>query len=119
MTNRRRHKRVPLISFVVLKVMDGEGMPTIKTLTADISMSGIGLYSRAPLELDHDVSIAVNFISNGSLMTEHVEGRVIYVNGIGEFYFVGIEFRQEIASGRQPSLHQRLQRILSYYEDTQ
>lgn len=117
MTNRRRHKRVPLTSFVVLKVTDGDDVSSIKTLTADISMSGIGLYSKTPLELDSDVAMAVNFISNGSLITEHVEGRIIYVNEIGEFSFVGIEFRQEIAAGQQPLLHQRLQRILSYYED--
>jgi c-di-GMP-binding flagellar brake protein YcgR len=114
MDNRRRHRRVPLVSFVILKLSDGQNVQSIKALTADISMSGIGLYSDTPLDLDRDVSIAVNFIGAGSLVTEYIEGHIIYVNKIGTTYFMGIEFRQEIDPGRQPLLYQRIQTILSY-----
>jgi hypothetical protein len=118
MSDKRQHKRVPLTSFVILTLGDGDDVISLKTFTADISMSGIGLYSDKPVRLDRDVSLAVNFVGPENLATEYIEGRIIYINRLGDFYFMGIEFRQEIDPGRQPLLHQRIQRILGYYSQT-
>jgi c-di-GMP-binding flagellar brake protein YcgR len=114
--NKRQHKRIPLASFATVR-RAGETEPDrlIQTFTADISMSGIGLYSDTPLDLDTDLAIAIHFMGQGGLITEQIEGRIVYVNEIGKFYFVGIQFREEISPVNQPLLHERLQRILDFY----
>jgi len=115
MGNRRQQKRVPLASVALLGRPDGEGPKDMQTFTADISMSGIGLYSTAVWELDRDVSIDLTFMGTETLITEHLEGRIIYANRIGAIYFLGVQFQEEVSAVKQPGLYERLQRILSYY----
>lgn len=116
MTNNRRHKRVPLASYAALTLRDDEEAGPVRGMTADISMSGIGFYLYGPLELDANVSLEIAFLGLGGLLrTDSIEGRPVYVNRLGEIYFVGIEFHEEIRPAKQPFLYERLQGVLSWY----
>jgi c-di-GMP-binding flagellar brake protein YcgR len=115
MGNRRRHKRVPFASIVALRFKDDEEDRLVETLTADISMSGIGLYASGAVEVDKDVAIEIFFIgADGLIRTDHIEGHTVYVKKIEKINFVGIEFDEEINANRQTFLFERLERILQW-----
>jgi c-di-GMP-binding flagellar brake protein YcgR len=121
MANSRRHKRVPLPSAAVLKLMDSEGIRPIQTLTADISFSGIGLYSYSAAEVGASASVEINFIGvDGFSRRDRVDGQVVYaskiegINKMEGLYFTGIQFDDEINPLEQPFLYDRLQEILKW-----
>lgn len=114
MNSKRRHIRVPLAGVAVMTVRDNDGIRLIQAKIADISMSGIGLYSDETLELDKDISLEINFIGeDGLTKTDYEEGRIVYANTIGKIYFIGVEFDEEIDSTSHSLLYERLQRILT------
>ncbi len=121
MANSRRHKRVPLPSSAILKVGDKKDFRPIQSLTADISQSGIGLYSYDSAEVDADASVEISFVgSDGLLRKDRLEGRIVYIskiegiNRIGGLYFTGIKFNEDINPFGQPFLYDRLQEILKW-----
>ncbi len=113
MINRRRHKRFILSGIVTLEFKKKGKTQSIQTVIANISLGGIGLYSYESIEVKTSVSITTNFISiDGGLKTDSIEGRVIRNRKIGNTYFMGIQFNEEINAKNQPSLFKYLQNIL-------
>ena len=91
------------------------GRERIQTMIADISLSGIGVYSDKPISEGTVLSIEITFISTEGLMTtSSMQGESVYVRKIGDMFFTGIEFDEEIDAVTQPSLHEHLQKILSW-----
>ncbi len=115
MSNKRRHKRVPLASIVKLSIEDEGNVHPFETLTVDISMSGICVYSETTIDIDTDVSLTIEFSGNDGLSrTDSIGGHVVYNNILRTKYFIGIEFSEQINPFSQPFLFERLQRILAW-----
>ena len=115
MPDNRRHKRVPLAALAKISFESAGNVPAVEAFTADISMSGIGLYSETAIDIDKDVSLAIEFLGNDGLSrTDSIGGHVVYNNILGTTYFIGIEFSEQINQLRQPFLYERLQRILAW-----
>jgi c-di-GMP-binding flagellar brake protein YcgR len=121
MANSRRHRRVPLPSAAVLKIKGSEGLRPLQTLTADISFSGIGLYSYDVTDVGSGASVEINFIGiDGLSRRDRVDGQVVYaskiegINKMEGLYFTGIQFDEEINPLGQPFLYDRLQEILKW-----
>lgn len=113
MINRRRYKRFLLSGIVTLKFSKKDEIQSIQTVIANISLGGIGVYSYKTVEVKTSVSINTNFISiDGNLKTDTIEGRVISNRKIGNTYFIGIQFNEEIDAKNQPSLFKYLKDIL-------
>lgn len=115
MMNRRRYERVPLRATATLKVNADQDSKVIQTMVADISLSGIGVYSDNPMREDSDLLIDITFISpDGFIRTDSIGGNTVYSRQMGDLYFIGIEFEQEIDPTKQPFLFEHLRRTLSH-----
>jgi hypothetical protein len=115
MPDSRRHKRVPLAALARISFEAEGNVHAVDAFTADISMSGIGLYSGVAVDIDKDVSLSIQFLGNdGLLRTDAIGGHVVYNNILGASNFIGIEFNELISQTRQPFLYERLQRILTW-----
>ena len=114
MHSKRRHKRVPISASVTI-TRGGEGAgETFHAMAANISLSGIGLYSDNPLEPETEVSLAVHFISkDGGISTDALKGNIVYVKEIGGMHFMGVEFSEELNKAGQPFLYEHLLSILT------
>jgi c-di-GMP-binding flagellar brake protein YcgR len=114
MNKKRRHKRVPISAAVSIRPGSREDDQPIHAMAANISLSGIGLYSDSPLEPETEVSLNIHFISTGGIMkTVSLQGSVVFIKEIGDMYFMGIEFDEELNQEGQPSLHEHLMSILT------
>lgn len=86
----------------------------MQAMTCSISLGGIGLYSDDSIEDDTNVSITINFLSADGIRTDSIEGCVKYNKKIGDIYFMGIQFDEEVSPINQPSLYERIQKILTW-----
>ena len=110
---KKRHRRVPLAASAIITYTIEESSERILAMIADISLSGIGVYSDKRIREGTDVSIEITFISATGLMTtDSTKGESVYIREIGGMYFIGIEFDEEINPIKQPSVHEHLQKIL-------
>jgi len=107
------HKRVSLTGSGILKFEKNGNIQSIQTILCNISLGGIGLYADVPIEIDTNVSITINFMSAGGIKTDSVEGCVVYYKDMGNIYFMGIQFNEEINPENQPSLYEHIQKILN------
>jgi PilZ domain len=113
--DQRKHKRVPISAVATVTFMDAEGFHSVQAMAGSISFGGIGLYSDDPLTDGTDVSIAVNFISaEGSMQRAVVAGHVVYSKMIGELYYEGIQFDEEINRKNQPFLYEHIAKVLKW-----
>ena len=113
MMKKRRHRRVPLAASAAITYTIEESSERILAMTADISLSGIGVYSDKRIREGIELSIEITFISaHGLMTTEFIQGESVYIREIGSMYFIGIEFDEEINPVKQPSVHDHLQHIL-------
>ena len=113
MENKRRHKRVPISATATLTSLEKDDRQSMQTMVADISFGGIGVYSDDTLPTDTQVSIMITFISTDGLMrSDSIEGHIVYDRKMGNFYFIGIKFQDELSSESQPSLYKHIQHSL-------
>jgi hypothetical protein len=112
----RKHKRAPLTAHVMLLIGESEHPVVRRGMVSDISLGGIGLYLVQPLEVGVTVNLEIRFlIGGGGINTAKVRGTTIYSNLVGDTYYVGIEFDQELSPKGHPELYRRIQEILSLY----
>jgi c-di-GMP-binding flagellar brake protein YcgR len=64
MRERRRHKRIPIAASTTLTYKNRENNPPVEAMVANISISGIGLYSDKHIEKNADVALAITFVSH-------------------------------------------------------
>lgn len=115
MTNKRRHRRVPLAASAAIQYVHGEVTERLRALIADISLSGIGVYADRSIREGTELSIEVTFISTeGLTATAFMRGECVYAREMGGVYFIGIEFDEEVDPAKQPSLYSHLQKILGW-----
>lgn len=113
MTEKRKHKRVPLYGTATLRVKDRER--SLQVLPANISLGGIGLYSDDAIETQTGIIMNISFVSaEGEAQADSLEGEVIYVKKIGDIYFLGIRFSEEINAENAPMLHAHIRKTFDW-----
>jgi c-di-GMP-binding flagellar brake protein YcgR len=110
----RRYRRVPLAASVTLVVEEGGKKLYLEAMTVDISPGGIGLYVGRHLPEDTVAEvIEIRFQASFERITsETLKGKVIFSSYIEKFYFIGIEFLEELNPESQPELYNRIQGIV-------
>lgn len=112
MDNKRRHKRYSVTGSAAVKYEFAGQSRVIHALITDISLSGVGLYLDVPLEDSIDVSLDISFLSStGSIATDRVGGRIVYVKKFQNVYFTGIQFDEDISRNNQPALFEHLDAV--------
>ncbi|MEW6002470.1 MAG: PilZ domain-containing protein [Nitrospirota bacterium] len=112
---RRKHRRIPISSTVSIRVKNRDNALSLETLGANISLSGIAVYSNSPIEKGAAISIKIHFISlDGSIKADSIEGKVVNVNPLEDLYFINISFDEEVSPSKQPLLYEYFQRGLSF-----
>ena len=105
MINKRRNTRIPISGVAKIEFEDQGKIHSIATVIANVSLRGIGVYAYDPMKVKTDVSITITFVfSDGSLKTDFLTGRIISNKKIGNTYFIGIQFNEEIHPENQPYL---------------
>jgi hypothetical protein len=120
MKDDRQHLRYPITATAVIKQKDRKEASPIETVLAisNISRSGLGLYSYAPLSTGATVSMDISFVSpSGGTRSETVEGKIIWSSEFGKagekggLYFIGIAFDEELSPEGHPSLYEYLDTV--------
>lgn len=76
---------------------------------ANISLSGIGLYSPEPVGIDKKVKLSISFIDrNGKVQEEFTEGIINWEKKFKEKYLIGIILNEELNVYKQPKLIEHL-----------
>ena len=105
MINKRRNTRIPISGIANIEFKDQGKVQSIQTVIANVSLRGMGVYAYNSMEVKTDVSIIITFVfSDGSLKTDSLTGRIISNKKIGNTYFIGIQFNEEINPENQPYL---------------
>ncbi len=113
MINRRKHKRIPIAAVATVKYETKAKILSLQALTGSISYGGVGLYLDCPIEDGNNVSVTINFVSiEGIIKTVSIEGEVVYNKKIGDIYFLGIQFDEEVKDSNQPLLYKYLESAL-------
>jgi hypothetical protein len=108
--NQRKHKRVPISGVATVTFKDEKGLHSIQALTGNMSLAGIGLYCDDPLPEEVNVLTTINYLSIGGAMGKAVlDGHVVYNVVMGQLYYIGIQFNEEINRTNQPSLYENIE----------
>lgn len=114
MTDQRRHKRFAIIGIATLQFENNGEINLIQATLSTISSAGIGLYADKPIKTNKHVSLTIHFISEDGIKDNSIEGNVIYNRDLGNKYFIGIKFSEDINSKNQPLLYTHLQKIINW-----
>ncbi len=88
----------------------------IDTTIADISFSGMGLYSPTPIGKGKKVMIKISFINrSGKSCEDTATGRVDWQLKFGNTYLMGISFDEELTIINQPMLFKHLTELIESY----
>ncbi len=90
---------------------------TINTTIANISMTGIGLYSNSKIGKAKKVKLNVAFVdSKGKMSEETVEGKVDWQKKFKNIYLIGIMFDEELNMKHHPKLLGHLLWLIDTYQ---
>jgi hypothetical protein len=109
----RKHRRIPLTANVMLLAGESAYAMVRQATIADISLGGVGIYNEFPLKVGVRVKLYICFIAAGGTKTETVKGKTIYSYRIGNTYYIGIEFDQELNPSHHPELFTHIKNTLS------
>ncbi|MEK6583039.1 MAG: PilZ domain-containing protein [Nitrospirota bacterium] len=107
----REHQRYPISATADIKIKD-ENNSSIDTLVANISKSGLGVYSYVSIPDGTPVSVDLSFIGIKGLEKDTIEGKIIHSSKLGSLYYVGVLFDEEINPAAQPLLYGHFWRIV-------
>ena len=81
----------------------------IEANIANISFSGIGLYSPVPVPKGKRVDIKISFVNrDGKVSQDRAAGRVEWQAKFKKMFLLGITFEEELSSGSHPKLLEHL-----------
>jgi hypothetical protein len=84
---------------------------------ANISLSGIGLYSRYSIGKGKKVKVKISFIDKyGKTQDDTVRGKVDWQSKFRKMYLVGIIFEDELNMSQQPKLLEHLSWLIDTYK---
>ncbi|NWF52241.1 MAG: PilZ domain-containing protein [Nitrospirae bacterium] len=88
----------------------------IDATIADISFSGMGIYSPVPINKGKKVMVKISFINiSGKTCEDDVKGRIDWQRKFGNTYLVGIFFDEELNLIKQPLLFKHLTELIDRY----
>ena len=87
MTNQRRHERFAITGIATLQFENKGEIKTMQATLSTISSVGIGLYADNPIKTNKHVSLTINFISEGGIKNNSIEGSVIYNRDLGNIFY--------------------------------
>jgi hypothetical protein len=88
----------------------------IDTTICDISFSGMGLYSPAPIGKGKKVKIIISFLNRtGKACKDTATGRIDWQLKFGDTYLIGIAFEEELNINKQPTLFKHLTELIETY----
>jgi hypothetical protein len=88
----------------------------IDTTVADISFSGMGLYSSVPMGKGKRVRIKISFINtSGKECRDTATGIIDWQLKFGNTYLIGIAFEEELNINKQPTLFKHLTELIETY----
>jgi len=95
--------------FGIAKVTVQKENTVIDTSIANISLSGIGLYSTVPVGRGKKVKIDISYVDKkGKICEDSVEGKVDWQSKFKNIYLIGIIFNEELNTINQPKLLEHL-----------
>jgi hypothetical protein len=84
---------------------------------ANISFSGVGLYSQTSIGKGKNVDLELSFIDKiGKMQVDTITGKVDWQKKFGKMYFVGILFDEEPNVTNQPRLLKHLTWLIDTYK---
>ncbi len=84
---------------------------------ANISFSGIGLYSSKPIGKGKTVKIKISFVDkHGKILEEIATGKVDWQSKFKNMYLIGIFFDNELSVASQPMLIEHLTWLIDTYK---
>jgi PilZ domain len=87
-----------------------------KTTIANISLSGLGIYSAAPIGKGKRVMITISFVDkNGKMRQDSAAGKVDWQRKFSNLYLIGIIFDEELNTLNQPRLLEHLSWLIDTY----
>jgi c-di-GMP-binding flagellar brake protein YcgR len=88
----------------------------IDATIADISLSGIGLYSPATIGRGKKVRIKISFINrSGKACEDTTAGKIDWQLKFSNTYLIGISFDEELNATNQPMLFKHLTELIELY----
>lgn len=88
----------------------------IETTIADISFTGMGIYSPSSISKGEKVMIKISFINTiGQICEDNVTGKIDWQMKFGNTYLIGISFEEELNLNRQPLLFKHLTELIERY----
>jgi hypothetical protein len=119
----RQHLRYPISATAVISVKDVDDAVPFEAVVAvaNISKSGLGLYSYASLQEGARLALDITFIApNGAKVKDSVEGRVVWASELGKLdsegrlHFIGLALDEELNSEKHPFLYEHLETKSEY-----
>ena len=111
-----RSERYPLFGKAKIKLP--EDITIVDAEIANVSLTGVGLYSPEPIANDREVKIEISFFDiTGGILTTAMEGKTVWHSKLGNSYLMGIRFNEEITGINQPSLFKRI--VIPQLRDTE
>jgi len=97
-------------------MLPGEGK-ILNTTIANISLSGLGLYSTSSIGLGKKVKVTICFVDkNGKVQEEMAIGRVDWQKKFLNMRLIGIVFDEELNAVNQPKLLEHLSWLIDTYK---
>lgn len=76
---------------------------------ANVSSSGIGLYSPEPIANGREVTLEISFFDiTGEIQTVTLDGITVWHSKLRNSYLMGVRFKEEVTTTNQPLLFKRL-----------
>lgn len=88
----------------------------VNATIANISLSGLGLYSTTPIEKGETVKVTISFVDkNGRVREDIATGKVDWQKKFLKMYLLGIHFDEELSMLNQPRLLEHLTWLIDTY----
>ena len=89
----------------------------VSATVANISFSGLGLYSPKPVGKGKKVHIKISFIDqSGKAQENTISGKVDWQKKFQDMYLIGIIFDEEPSTAHQPELVEHLSWLIDTYK---
>jgi PilZ domain len=116
----RKRKRYPIFASAVIKGKDKRVSAPTETMIAiaNISRTGLGLYSYTPIGEGTVVSLDIAFSAHGKKERhDTVRGRVVWETKKGALYFAGVSLDKNLSPSGQPFMYAYLRKIMRKSKD--
>jgi hypothetical protein len=89
----------------------------ISATIANISLSGLGLYSATPIGKQKKVKVTISYVDkNGRVREDVAKGKIDWQKKFLNMYLVGVKFEEELNTSNQPHLLEHLTYLIDTYK---